>query len=102
MSSAAEAARRGLTFAVRSLSGVRLHEIHAVASLPTCADEERSLNSSPTALCPQAPITGPATFIVFTLGPFLNLVMVLILTQEAPYNLALTTIGTDGVRPGRS
>jgi hypothetical protein len=35
---------------------------------------------------------------VFTLGPFLNLVMVLILTQEAPYNLALTTIGTDGVR----
>lgn len=39
----------------------------------------------------------PATTIVWTLGTFLNLIMVMILTQEAPYNLALQVIGTNGV-----
>ncbi|GAA5896354.1 hypothetical protein JCM8208_001855 [Rhodotorula glutinis] len=47
-------------------------------------------------VCPNAPITGPATVIVFTAGTFFNLLLCLIWKSEAPYNLMVQLLATDG------
>ncbi|GAA5848170.1 hypothetical protein JCM8547_004431 [Rhodosporidiobolus lusitaniae] len=47
-------------------------------------------------LCPNAPVTGPGTIIVFTVGTLLNLLFVLIWKAEAPYNLLFQLLATDG------
>ncbi|KPV75736.1 uncharacterized protein RHOBADRAFT_52767 [Rhodotorula graminis WP1] len=47
-------------------------------------------------ICPNAPITGPATVIVFTAGTFFNLLLCLIWKSEAPYNLMVQLLATDG------
>lgn len=76
----------------------------------------------PSAVCPNAPITGPGTLIVMTLGTFVNLVssslslqpffiifadtpslaqlFVLWYQSEAPYNLAYQIVATDGAAFG--
>ncbi|GAA6047601.1 hypothetical protein JCM3770_001584 [Rhodotorula araucariae] len=48
-------------------------------------------------ICPNAPITGPGTIIVC---PQLNLISVLIWKSEAPYNLMLQLLATDGALAG--
>ncbi|GAA5911117.1 uncharacterized protein JCM6883_004275 [Sporobolomyces salmoneus] len=48
------------------------------------------------AVCPNAPITGPGTAIVSSLGTFVNLLFVLWYASEAPYNLAYQILATDG------
>ncbi|GAA5979169.1 hypothetical protein JCM11641_008448 [Rhodosporidiobolus odoratus] len=47
-------------------------------------------------LCPNAPITGPGTIIVFTCGTLLNLWLVTFWKAEAPYNLLFQLLATDG------
>ncbi|GAA5830285.1 hypothetical protein JCM3766R1_002855 [Sporobolomyces carnicolor] len=52
------------------------------------------------AVCPNAPITGPGTLIVMTLGTFVNLLFVLWYQSEAPYNLAYQIVATDSAAFG--
>ncbi|GAA6004763.1 hypothetical protein JCM10207_001006 [Rhodosporidiobolus poonsookiae] len=47
-------------------------------------------------LCPNAPITGPGTIIVFTVGTLFNLLVGLLWRSEAPFNLLFQMLGTDG------
>ncbi|GAA6061676.1 hypothetical protein JCM10212_000859 [Sporobolomyces blumeae] len=48
------------------------------------------------AVCPNAPITGPGTAIVMSLGTLMNLIFVLAYQSEAPYNLGYQVVATDG------
>ncbi|GAA5932969.1 uncharacterized protein JCM15063_002256 [Sporobolomyces koalae] len=52
------------------------------------------------AVCPNAPITGPGTLIVMTLGTFVNLLFCLWYQSEAPYNLTYQLVATDGAAFG--
>ncbi|GAA5978333.1 hypothetical protein JCM10908_004318 [Rhodotorula pacifica] len=52
------------------------------------------------ALCPNAPITGPGTVIVFTVGTLMNVLVALLWKSEAPYNLLLQLLSTDGAFVG--
>ncbi|GAA5826882.1 hypothetical protein JCM5353_004471 [Sporobolomyces roseus] len=52
------------------------------------------------AVCPNAPVTGPGTLIVMSLGTLMNLIFVLWYQSEAPYNLAYQLVATDGAAFG--
>ncbi|GAA5952318.1 hypothetical protein JCM10213_009048 [Rhodosporidiobolus nylandii] len=64
--------------------GVSISEWCAVAQDVCCA------------VCPNAPITGPGTIIVFGAGTFFNLLVGLFWKVESPYNLFFGLLGTDG------
>ncbi|GAA5990943.1 hypothetical protein JCM5350_008287 [Sporobolomyces pararoseus] len=66
----------------------------------TIAEYCSKAQDSCCAVCPNAPITGPGTLIVMTLGTFVNLLFVLWYQSEAPYNLAYQIVATDGAAFG--
>ncbi|GAA5837659.1 hypothetical protein JCM9279_006826 [Rhodotorula babjevae] len=67
-------------------AGLSISEWCSTAAADTCCG----------VVCPNAPITGPATIIVFTAGTFFNLLLCLIWKSEAPYNLMVQLLATDG------
>ncbi|BGP53768.1 hypothetical protein JCM8202v2_001340, partial [Rhodotorula sphaerocarpa] len=52
------------------------------------------------ALCPNPPITGPGAVIVFTTGTLMNMLVALLWKSEAPFNLLLQMLATDGAFAG--
>ncbi|GAA6019598.1 hypothetical protein JCM11491_002818 [Sporobolomyces phaffii] len=75
-------------------------QVFNAASSQTVGEYCAKAQSDCLAVCPNAPITGPGTLIVMTLGTFVNLLFVLWYQSEAPYNLAYQIVATDGAAFG--